>query len=134
MEYRLLITYTLSVLAIMSIPSISSSSSPSFSFFLLVLLIINQYSVHQAFLSTKCPPSLSLLSKQQPRQFILFAETNTNTGRRLPLPLMEVTSLGLSGRWQEKAGNYILKPKTNKPLGVIHFLGGTNNYINLVYI
>ena len=125
-------------------------SLPRSSFSLLVLLIFNQYSVHQAFLSSTL---FSKLSQIQTRPFNLFADTTTSStttststsqgsnslqknsninepvttsGKRLPLPFMELTSLGLSGRWQEKAGNFILKPKSSstKPLGVIHFLGG----------
>lgn len=48
-----------------------------------------------------------------------------NTNQKIPLPFMEVESLGLKGRWIESQGNYILKPKSDlKPYGVIHFIGG----------
>lgn len=71
-------------------------------------------------------------------QSILFSSsTNTEVestnerSAKLPLPFMNVESIGLTGRWTEQAGNYILKPHLNesgstliKPYGVIHFLGG----------
>lgn len=49
------------------------------------------------------------------------------TRTKLPLPFMNIEKLGLIGNWQEKYGNFILKPTNNngtKPIGVIHFLGG----------
>jgi hypothetical protein len=36
---------------------------------------------------------------------------------------MDVESIGIVGKWEEKSGNFILKPH-GAPLGVIHFLGG----------
>ena len=49
------------------------------------------------------------------------------TRTKLPLPFMNIEKLGLIGNWQEKYGNFILKPTNSsgtKPIGVIHFLGG----------
>lgn len=106
-----------------------------FSFAYTILLILNQFSIHQAFVS------IQLLSNRLYQRKQLYAETSTFQQRnalqnnknnktagsngRLPLPFMELSSVGLIGRWQERAGNYILKPKSSsKPLGVIHFLGG----------
>lgn len=50
--------------------------------------------------------------------------TVSSTEEKIPLPFMNVESLGLKGRWDEKEGNFILRPKNNqRPFGVIHFLG-----------
>ena len=43
------------------------------------------------------------------------------------LPFLDVESIGLTGRWVERSGNFILRPSPTReqpPLGVIHFLGG----------
>ena len=69
-------------------------------------------------------------------------------GNKVPLPFMELPSLGLAGRWEEKGGNFILRPRPQlapnqkntstssglndpqqtqappKAKAVIHFLGG----------
>lgn len=42
---------------------------------------------------------------------------------KLPLPFLDVESIGLSGRWVEKYGNFVMKPISTTPRGVIHFLG-----------
>jgi hypothetical protein len=39
-------------------------------------------------------------------------------------PLIDVETLGLSGRWIEDSGNYLLPPSNGQVVGVIHFLGG----------
>lgn len=95
---------------------------------LVVFVILAHLSIHRAFLSTKSS-KLSINLHAATANAKGIQQTNKNestTNGRLPLPFMELSSLGLSGRWQEKAGNFILKPKSSssKPLGVIHFLGG----------
>ena len=45
--------------------------------------------------------------------------------RKLPLPFMNVRSLGLTGNWVRRHDNFLLLPKrAGPPIGVIHFLGG----------
>lgn len=45
--------------------------------------------------------------------------------RKLPLPFLDVESLGIRGRWRESNGNFILEPLDGqRPVGVVHFLGG----------
>jgi hypothetical protein len=37
----------------------------------------------------------------------------------------DVEAIGISGRWEEVEGNFVLRPPLGEtPLGVIHFLGG----------
>lgn len=57
------------------------------------------------------------------------AAANPNVTR---LPFLDsFDSIGLTGRWVERSGNFVLRPpspeggdKQQQPLGVIHFLGG----------
>ena len=56
------------------------------------------------------------------------------TDKKINLPFFDVNSLGISGRWTEQDGNFVLRPQNCTyqasspdyvaPLGVIHFLGG----------
>lgn len=74
--------------------------------------------------------SQSLLSSALSTTTASIETTTTTTKKtrtKLPLPFMNIEKLGLIGNWQEKYGNFILKPTNNngtKPIGVIHFLGG----------
>ncbi|CAM9128144.1 unnamed protein product [Phaeothamnion confervicola] len=44
---------------------------------------------------------------------------------RVPLPLWDVQSVGLLGRWKKMGGNLLLRPPDGvAPIAVIHFLGG----------
>jgi len=57
-----------------------------------------------------------------------------NQNKKINLPFFDVNSLGISGRWIEQDGNFVLRPQNSTyqstspdyvaPLGVIHFLGG----------
>jgi len=59
------------------------------------------------------------------------ANVSSSRGR---LPFLEFDSIGLTGRWVERSGNFVLRPQASgsggsgvkpaPPLGVIHFLGG----------
>ena len=74
-------------------------------------------------------PSLKLSTKVNADVRSYIKSNNTTSSRKLPLPFLNVESIGFSGKWIEKGGNFILKPDVNstlqsKPYGVIHFLGG----------
>lgn len=46
-------------------------------------------------------------------------------GAKLPLPLFDLESIGLSGRWEEVGGNFLLRPPEGVEVkAVLHFLGG----------
>ena len=50
---------------------------------------------------------------------------DVDSGSKLPLPLLNMESIGLLGKWEEYYGNFLLKPAQGiQPIGVIHFLGG----------
>jgi len=63
-------------------------------------------------------------------------KTKTKNDRKLPLPFMNKESVGLGGNWEERHGNFILRPSgtttaaaatagtQTPPLGIVHFLGG----------
>jgi hypothetical protein len=43
----------------------------------------------------------------------------------LPLPFLDIKSIGILGKWKKMHGNFVLLPPDNvTPLGVIHFVGG----------
>lgn len=51
-------------------------------------------------------------------------ERHKKYGRKVPLPFME-ESVGITGRWKEVEGNFVLAPPDGiKPVGIVHFLGG----------
>jgi hypothetical protein len=55
------------------------------------------------------------------------APSNSSSSATTRLPFLDVESIGLTGRWVERSGNFILRPspmREQPPLGVIHFLGG----------
>ena len=96
---------------------------------MLTFLIIKSNSYHNTFhpkykyvsalYSTK-------VSKSSDSDFRNIGNNSTNSNslpNKLQLPFLDIESLGLKGNWYEKSGNFLLKPP-NKPLGVIHFLGG----------
>eukprot|EP01038_Epipyxis_sp_PR26KG_P010080 gene10080-13546_t len=65
------------------------------------------------------------------RKKISIKNNDSQSSAKLPLPFMNINSIGITGRWKENSGNYILTPPQNneneeniKPIGVIHFLGG----------
>lgn len=44
---------------------------------------------------------------------------------KIPLPFMNLQSVGAKGRWEERKGNFVLRPPgTTRPFAVIHFMGG----------
>ena len=49
--------------------------------------------------------------------------TEKNSGK-LPLPFMNVESIGLSGRWIQQGGNFILKPQFNESVSSSTSSGG----------
>lgn len=77
------------------------------------------------------PRSRLVHDSQSDRSSSFNSIFNQSTSRKVPLPLMNIKTIGIAGRWIEKSGNFILKPLLNestssaiKPYGVIHFLGG----------
>ncbi|CAN0400652.1 unnamed protein product, partial [Hapterophycus canaliculatus] len=41
------------------------------------------------------------------------------------LPFFDVESVGLTGRWEEMGGNFLLRPPDGQaPKALLHFLGG----------
>eukprot|EP00638_Chattonella_subsalsa_P003464 CAMPEP_0117758720 /NCGR_PEP_ID=MMETSP0947-20121206/15571_1 /TAXON_ID=44440 /ORGANISM="Chattonella subsalsa, Strain CCMP2191" /LENGTH=449 /DNA_ID=CAMNT_0005579011 /DNA_START=267 /DNA_END=1616 /DNA_ORIENTATION=+ len=51
--------------------------------------------------------------------------TREKTSNKLPLPFLDIESLGLKGDWEEMGGNYLLRPPEDVPVkALIHFLGG----------
>lgn len=58
------------------------------------------------------------------QDMIQNGNSTSNTIQNI-FPALNIDHIGLSGKWEERAGNYILKPADGKmPIGVIHFLGG----------
>ena len=41
------------------------------------------------------------------------AVNNEKSSEKLPLPFMNIESVGISGRWIQQDGNFILKPQFN---------------------
>ena len=76
--------------------------------------------------SCKIQPSFQRIHSHQQLQGTASETIRDESSKnKIPLPFMQVETIGLAGGWTEKLGNFLLKPPLSmKPVGVIHFLGG----------
>lgn len=69
-------------------------------------------------------------SENIPKKSTTANDNSVPSSKKKVLPFLDVSSIGIQGRWLEKSGNFILFPidengvELMQPAGVIHFLGG----------
>ena len=69
-------------------------------------------------------------SENIPKKSTTANDNSVPSSKKKVLPFLDVSSIGIQGRWLEKSGNFILFPidengvELRQPAGVIHFLGG----------
>jgi hypothetical protein len=68
--------------------------------------------------------------ENSPKKSTTSNEKSVPSSNKKVLPFLDISSIGVQGRWLEKSGNFILFPtdengvELKQPAGVIHFLGG----------